>query len=115
MSLSLQHQSVMHRVRKAIGACAAKGTIRIVGTGVLNIIVEFMISNRDVVAENEMGKNNSESSFWVYNRRRANREDIFSIYSDCVMMEDLGCKVKHLEIAKNILEAGRDFRGKLTC
>lgn len=102
----------MRRVCKAIGTCVAKGAAGIFGTSVLNIIVEFMISNRDViVAENEMGENNPESSFWVYDRRRAKREDIFGIHSDCVMMEDLRRKIKHLEIAKNMLGTGRDILG----
>jgi hypothetical protein len=95
----------MRQVLKAIGTCIAKGTVRIFGTCVLNtIIVEFMISNCDIiVTENEIGENNPKPSLGIYSRRRVKGEDIFSIYniySNFVIVEDLRREMKHFEIAK---------------
>lgn len=64
-----------------------------------------------------MGENNPEPSLRVYNRHRAKGVDIFSlIHSNCIMAEDLRGEMKYFEIAKkNILNANRGIRGKLTC
>ena len=69
------------------------------------IIVEFIISNRDlIIAENKMGENTPEPSLGVYGRRRAKGEDIFSlIYSNCIIAQDLGREINHFEIAKNYI------------
>jgi hypothetical protein len=57
----------------------ANGTIRILGTSVLNAIIQFLISNRDiVVVEEEWCVNDSKTFFGLCEWCRAEREEAFS-------------------------------------
>src|ERR1700742_1454463 len=102
MSCSLKHHSAVCRVLEAIGTCVANGTIRIFGTIVLNAVIQFLISNRDiVVVEEEWCANHPKPFFGLCEYCRAEREDIFGfLHGKFVMAEDLRHEQKHIEILK---------------
>ena len=92
----------MCRVLEAIGICVANSTTKILGTIILNTIIQFLISNRDIVIiEEERRVNDPKPLFKLYKGCRAEREDIFSLlYSKFIMAEDLRHEKKHSEILK---------------
>jgi hypothetical protein len=69
---------------------------------ILNAIIQFLISNRNIVViEEERRANDPNPFFGLYKGYKAEREDIFSLlYSKFVMAEDLRHKKKHSEILK---------------
>jgi hypothetical protein len=102
MSCFLKHYSAVYRILEAIGTCVANGNIRILGTIVLNAIIQFLISNRNIViVEEEWYANDPKTFFGLCEWYRAEREDIFCfLYSKFVMAEDLRHKQKYIEILK---------------
>jgi hypothetical protein len=102
MSCSLKHHSAICRVLEAIGTYVANGTTRILGTIILNAIIQFLISNRDIVIiEEERRANDPKPLFGLYEECRAEREDIFSLlHGKFIMAEDLRHEKKHSEILK---------------
>ena len=53
-----------------------------------------------IITKNEIGKNNPKPSLGVYSQRRIKEENIFSIYSNFIIVEDLRYKMKYFKIAK---------------
>ena len=102
MSCSLKHYFTVCRVLEAIGICVANNTTRILGTIILNTIIQFLISNRDIVIiKEERRANDPKPLFKLYEEYKAEREDIFSLfYSKFIIAEDLRHEKKHSEILK---------------
>ena len=102
MPCSLKHHSAVCRVLETIGTRVAHGTIRILGTIVLDAIIQFLISNRDiVVVEEEWCANDPKTFFGLCEWCRAEREDIFGLlHGKLVVAEDLRHEQKHIEILK---------------
>lgn len=102
MSYSLKHHSALCQVLEAISTHVANSTIRILGTIILNAIIQFLISNRDIVIiKEEWCANDLKTFFGLCGWCRAEREDIFSLlYGKFVMAEDLRHEQKHGKILK---------------